>query len=110
MRPWGHLGLIFTQGLAWSMAAIAARPSLRLASAYLGVYLALRIAMVWLIGIRGLKQRSLWKKLPLLPVWDALAFFIWVISFGRRSIRWRDQEYFIRDGRLVPATPTPAGG
>jgi len=110
MRPWGHLGLIFTQGLAWSLAAIAARPSLRLASAYLGVYLALRIAMVWLIGIRGLKQRNLWKKLPLLPVWDALAFFIWVISFGRRSIRWRDQEYFIRDGRLVPATPTPAGG
>ena len=110
MRPWGHLGLIFTQGLAWSLAAIAARPSLRVAWAYLGVYLALRIAMVWLIGIRGLKQRSLWKKLPLLPVWDALAFFIWVISFGRRSIRWRDQEYFIRDGRLVPAAPTPAGG
>ena len=110
MRPWGHLGLIFTQGLAWSLAAIAARPSLRVASAYLGVYLALRVAMVWLIGIRGLKQRSLWKKLPLLPVWDALAFFIWVISFGRRSIRWRDQEYFIRDGRLVPTTPTPAGG
>jgi ceramide glucosyltransferase len=110
MRPWGHLGLIFTQGLAWSLAAIAARPSLRVASAYLGVYLALRVAMVWLIGIRGLKQRNLWKKLPLLPVWDALAFFIWVISFGRRSIRWRDQEYFIRDGRLVPATTTPAGG
>jgi len=63
-----------------------------------------------LIGIRGLKQRGLWRKLPLLPIWDALAFCIWPISFGRKSIRWRDQEYFIRDGRLVPATPTAAAG
>jgi len=110
MRPWGHLGLIFTHGLAWSLAAVATHPLLSLACLYLGGYLALRVAMVWLIGIRGLKQKSLWKKLPLLPIWDGLAFFIWVISFGRKSIRWRDQEYFIRDGRLVPATPTPAGG
>jgi len=26
MRPWGHLGLIFTQGLPWSLAAIAIHP------------------------------------------------------------------------------------
>jgi ceramide glucosyltransferase len=110
MRPWGHLGLIFTHGLAWSLAAVATHPSLPLAALYLGAYLALRTAMVWQIGIRGLKQKSLWKKLPLLPIWDAMAFFIWVISFGRKSIRWRDQEYFIRDGRLVPATSTVAEG
>jgi ceramide glucosyltransferase len=106
MRPWGHLGLIFTQGLAWSLAAVATHPSAPVAALYLGAYLSLRTAMVWLIGIRGLQQKSLWKKLPLLPIWDALALFIWLISFGRRSIRWRDQEYFIRDGRLVPAAPT----
>jgi len=108
MRPWGHLGLIFTQGLAWSLAAVAVRPLAGVASLYLGAYLALRIAMVWVIGVRGLKQKSLWKKMPLLPIWDALAFFIWLISFGRSTIRWRDQEYFIREGRLVPATPTAA--
>jgi len=110
MRPWGHLGLIFTHGLAWSLAAVATHASVALALSYFGSYLALRIAMVWLIGIRGLKQRGLWQKLPLLPIWDALAFCIWLISFGRKSIRWRDQEYFIRDGRLVPATPTAAEG
>jgi len=110
MRPWGHLGLVFTQGLAWSLAAVASHPSATVAVSYFGAYLALRTAMVWLIGVRGLKQRGLWQKLPLLPIWDALAFFIWLISFGRKSIRWRDQEYYIRDGRLVPATPTPAGG
>jgi len=108
MRPWGHLGLIFTHGLAWSLAAVATHPSPALALSYLGGYFVLRIAMVWLIGIRGLKQPGLWQKTPLIPIWDGLAFVIWLISFGRKSIRWRDQEYFIRDGRLVPATPTAA--
>jgi len=105
MRPWGHLGLIFTQGLAWSLAAVAVHASTLVASLYLGAYLALRIAIVWVIGIRGLKQKSLWKRLPLIPIWDALAVFIWLISFGRNTIRWRAQEYFIRGGTLVPATP-----
>jgi ceramide glucosyltransferase len=110
MRPWGHLGLIFTHGLAWSIAAVVSHPSLLTAVAYLGGYGALRSAMVWLIGIWGLQQKSLWKSLFLLPIWDALAFLIWLISFGRNSIRWRDQEYFIRDGMLVPVTPTVAQG
>ena len=108
MRPWGHLGLIFTHGLAWSLAAVATHPSLAVALSYVGGYFALRIAMVWLIGIHGLRQPGLWQKTPLLPIWDALAFFIWLISFGRKSIRWRDQEYFIRDGQLVPVTPAAA--
>lgn len=110
MRPWGHFGLIFTQGLAWSLAAVLAKPSLLIAFLYLGGYLALRSATVWLIGIYGLKQRSLWRKMPLLPVWDALAFMIWLLSFGRNSIRWRDQEYLIKDGMLVPASPTVVEG
>jgi ceramide glucosyltransferase len=110
MRPWGHFGLIFTHGLAWSLAAVLAYPSLFVGLTYLGGYCVLRSAIVWLIGIRGLKQERLWKKLPLLPIWDALAFLIWLISFGRSSIRWRDQEYFIREGMLVPVTPTVAQG
>jgi len=105
MRPWGHLGLIFTHGLAWSLLAVATHPSPALALGYFGSYVALRMAMVWLIGIRGLKQRALWQKMPLIPIWDALAFSIWLISFGRKSIRWRDQDYFIRDGQLVPVIP-----
>jgi ceramide glucosyltransferase len=106
MRPWGHLGLIFTQGLPWSLAAIAIHPSAGVALGYLGAYLALRFAMTWMVGIWGLKQDSLWKKLGLIPLWDALAFFIWLTSFARNSIRWRDGEYYIRDGRLVPVNPT----
>jgi len=102
MRPWGHLGLLLTQGLPWSLAAIAIHPSVAVAAAYLGTYLALRFAMTWMIGTWGLKQPGLWRKMPAIPAWDALAFLIWLASFGRRSIRWRGADYLLRDGRLVP--------
>jgi ceramide glucosyltransferase len=108
MRPWGHLGLVFTQGLPWSLAAIAIHPTAAVAAAYLGAYIFLRLAMTWLIGVRGLGDRALWKKLWLITVWDALAFFLWLLSFVRSSIRWRGGEYYIRDGQLVPVTANPS--
>ena len=101
MRPWGHVGLIFTWGLPWALLATAVHPTLTVAAAYLGTYFALRIAMTWLIGVGAMKQKGLWKKIPLIPLWDAFAFFIWLISFGRKTIRWRGIDYFLREGRLV---------
>jgi ceramide glucosyltransferase len=108
MRPWGHLGLIFTWGLPWSLVAIAVHPSVTVAAAYLGAYLLLRIIMAWLIGIWGMKQPRVWKKMPLIPLWDAMAFAIWLASFGRRTIRWRGINYYLREGKLTAATPRNA--
>lgn len=102
MRPWGHLGLIFTHGLPWCLAAIAAAPSPAVAAIYLSTYLLLRASLTWIIGVRGLRQHLPWKKVMLIPLWDAMAFVIWLISFGRKSVRWRDHDYYIRDGMLVP--------
>lgn len=101
MRPAGHLGLLFTYGLFWTMLAIAIRPTAPIICAYLGTYLVLRTAMTWLIGGRGLNQPGIWQRLPLIPVWDAAAFLLWLISFTRSSIRWRDGQYHIRNGELV---------
>lgn len=100
MRPWGHRGLLLTQGLAWSIVAAAIYPSV--AAVYPASYIILRMAMTWVIGIHGLKQRVLWKQMPLLPVWDGIAFIIWLLSFTRSSIRWRGADYHIRDGKLIP--------
>lgn len=102
MRPWGHFGLIFTWGLPWALTAVAVHPSAGVAAAYLGGYLLCRIAMTWLIGAWGMKQTRLWKKMPLIPVWDVMAFFIWLVSFGQKTIRWRGIDYRLRGGRLVP--------
>ena len=102
MRPWGHLGLIFTHGIAWCMVAIAIRPTVAVASFWLVTYAVLRTTMTWSVGVRGLKRHGLWSRMPLIPLWDAMAFAIWLISFTRSSIRWRGGEYYLRDGRLTP--------
>jgi ceramide glucosyltransferase len=102
MRPWGHFGLIFTLGLPWSLAAATVSPVTALGALYLGVYLTLRVAMTLQIEAWGLKQPVPWLSLALIPVWDAMAFVIWMASFTRSTIRWRDRDYSIRNGELVP--------
>jgi len=111
VRRQGHRGLIFTWGLIWALIAVAVHPTWPIAVGYLGGYLMLRIILTWLIGIHGMKQRGLWPKMVLIPLWDAVAFMIWIASFGRNVIRWRGYEYYIRDGMLVPVNPanTPLG-
>jgi ceramide glucosyltransferase len=101
MRPWGHLGLLFTWGLPWALVAVAAHPTLAVFAAYVGGYACMRVLITWLIAIRGMKERGIWQKMPLIPVWDAVAFCIWLVSFTRTRIRWRGVDYIIRDGSLV---------
>jgi len=108
MRPWGHIGLAFTQGLPWSLAVLFVHPSDGIGLAYFGAYLLFRVLITWLVGVWGMKQRGLWKKIPLIIVWDATAFVIWLLTFGRRRIRWRNVDYRIRDGMLVPVASNPA--
>jgi len=105
MRPWGHMGLIFTFGLPWAIVAVASHPSSTVAAIYFGGYAACRLAIALTIGGWGMKQRGLWKKIPLIPLWDALAFAIWLGSFTRKTIRWRGVDYLMREGKFVSATP-----
>ena len=107
MRPWGHLGLVFTQGLPWCLAVALTHPA-GIGLWYVGTYLGFRVAITWLVGVWGLKQSGLWKKMPLIVVWDATAFVIWLLTFGRNSIRWRNVDYRIREGMLVPVAQSPA--
>jgi ceramide glucosyltransferase len=107
MRPWGHLGLAFTQGLPWCLAVALTQP-FAIGFVYVGAYLGFRVLITWLVGVWGLQQSGLWKKMPLIFVWDATAFVIWLLTFGRNSIRWRNVDYRIRGGMLVPIAPSAA--
>jgi ceramide glucosyltransferase len=109
MRPWGHFGLLFTWGLPWTTLAVLVHPTLGVAAAYWGSYLIFRVAIGWLIGIQGLKQSGIWTKMALIPLWDAVAFLVWLISFTKSSIRWRGSDYKLRDGQFVlsPETLVP---
>jgi len=106
MRPHGHFGLAFTQGLPWCLAALLVHPRDGIGAAYMGAYLLFRTAITWLVGSWGLKQPGTWKRMPLFLVWDATAFVIWLLTFGRRNIRWRNVDYRIRNGMLVPLKPS----
>jgi ceramide glucosyltransferase len=110
MRPWGHAGMVFTFGLPWALLAMAVHPTIATAAAYLGGYLAMRVAVAWLIGVRIMKQPGIWKRIPLIPVWDMMAFIFWLVSFTRRGIRWRGVDYRLRDGRLVAVASSAAKG
>ena len=102
MRPWGHFGLIFTFGLPWTLLAVALAPTPMVAGVFLATYLVMRAAMTLQVAAWGMKQPGVWKGLPLIPAWDAIAFVIWLVSFTRSTIRWRNLDYYIRDGQLVP--------
>jgi ceramide glucosyltransferase len=106
LRPAGHLGLIFTLGFAWTLAAVAMHPTAAVAAGFIGAYLTLRFAMTAIIARWGLDQ-PFFKNVWLIPLWDAVACAIWLVSFSRNSIRWRGADYYIREGQLVPVASAP---
>jgi ceramide glucosyltransferase len=108
IRPGGHAGLFFTQGLALTIAAIAVAPTWPLALAYLGAYLILRFAAAWTVGVWGLQDPVVRRWFWLLPLRDFLAFPVWLASFLTNTIEWRGSRFTIREGRLIPSV-RPAG-
>jgi ceramide glucosyltransferase len=102
IRPLGHLGMLFTHGLPWALAAAAVAPSRWLAALFLIAYLALRLAMSWTIGVRGLKDPVARRGVWLIPLRDALTFLVWLASFASNRIRWRGLEFKVEKGILVP--------
>ena len=102
MRPWGHLGLVFTQGIFWSLAAALIHPSWTVALGFFATYIVMRTSLTALVGVFGMNRRRMLLLLWLIPIWDALAFVLWVHSFLSRTIRWRQRDYRIQEGMLVP--------
>ena len=101
-RPWGHLGLIFTQGFAWSLVGCLLAPSELSSFAFPAAFVLLGGEMIRAIGIYGMKDNSLRKKYWVLTLRGAFAFVVWLASFFPQRIRWRGQEFRVRDKRLVP--------
>jgi ceramide glucosyltransferase len=101
-RPFSYLGLLFTQGLPWTLLAVLVAPTAWIAGAYLLGYLILRFAMAWTVGLWGVRDEVLRRKLWLVPLRDAIHFVVWLASFGSNRIRWGTVNYMVRQGRMVP--------
>ncbi|HXU21082.1 MAG TPA: bacteriohopanetetrol glucosamine biosynthesis glycosyltransferase HpnI [Verrucomicrobiae bacterium] len=106
-RPWGHLGLIFTQGLPWTVLALILAPSPDVAAEYIAAYVLLRGTMAWVVGAWGMRDRLVRHKFWALPLRDAFAFFVWLASFFPQRIHWRGQQFLVRKKHLVAVSSPP---
>jgi ceramide glucosyltransferase len=103
-RPLSYVGLMFTQGLPWVLLASVVAPATWIAIAYLLGYFILRFSMAWIVGVWGVKDEVLRRKLWLVPLRDAIHFVIWLASFGSNRVKWGGVEYRIRAGKMVAIT------
>jgi ceramide glucosyltransferase len=101
-RPWGHLGLIFTQGLAWLALAMCLVNSWLAAAGYAAAYALLQTDMALSVGARGMGDKLVRQKQWMIPLREAFAFLAWVASFFPQRIHWRGREFRVREKRLVP--------
>jgi len=102
-RPLSFAGLIFTHGLPWAVLAALIAPAPWIAAAYLLGYLVLRFTMAWTVGVWGVRDDVLRRKLWLVPLRDAIYFAVWLASFGSNRIHWGGEEFRMEKGRLVRA-------
>ena len=111
-RPLSFAGLIFTHGLPWALLAALIAPAPWIAAVYLIAYLVLRFTMAWTVGVWGVGDDVVRRKLWLVPLRDAIHFVVWLASFASNRIHWGGEEYTIRKGHLVPTTvfESPDGG
>jgi ceramide glucosyltransferase len=100
-RPWSYVGLLFTQGLPWTLLAALISPVKWIAAAYISAYLLLRFLMAWTVGVWGVRDDVLRQRLWLVPMQDALYSVIWLASFASNHVTWGDAEYVIRKGQMV---------
>jgi ceramide glucosyltransferase len=107
-RPLSYVGLLLTQGLPWTVLAVSVAPASWVAISYLLSYAVLRLVMAWAVGVWGVGDDVLRKKIWLLPIRDALYFLVWLASFGSNRIRWGSDEYLVHKGQMVPVLASKA--
>jgi ceramide glucosyltransferase len=101
-RPAGHAGLLFAQGLVWTIVGASLAPLAWMRWGYVIAYALLRTDAALSVGARGMRDQLIRRKAWMLPIRDAFAFFVWLASFFPQRIRWRDKCFTVRDKKLVP--------
>ena len=107
-RPLSYLGLIFTLGLPWTVLAALIAPAPWLAATYLLAYLVFRHLMAWTVGVWGVGDEVLRRKLWLVPLRDAIYTVVWLAAFASNRITWNGQQFTMQKGQMVPVTPATA--
>jgi len=100
VRPASFFGLVVTHGLPWCVLAVVVAPSVWVGAGFFGAYLLLRLLMAWVVGVSGVGDESLRKKLWLVPVRDAIHFAVWLAGFVSNRVKWGGVVYAIENGKM----------
>lgn len=100
-RPLSYTGLIFTHGLPWALAAFFIAPNRATGIFYLAGYLVLRLVMAWFVGVWGVRDETVRRKVWLIPLRDAVNFVVWLAGMFGNRVRWGGIEYRVDHGRMV---------
>jgi ceramide glucosyltransferase len=108
VRPASFFGLIVTHGLPWAVAAALVAPGWKIGVGYLAAYLVLRLMLAWVAGVWGVGDEVLRKRLWLVPVRDAIHFFVWLAGFTSNRVNWGGREYEVHEGKMSPVSSASA--
>jgi ceramide glucosyltransferase len=100
VRPASFFGLVITHGLPWCVLAAVVAPSAWMAAGFVGAYLVLRLLMAWVVGVWGVQDEVLRRKLWMVPLRDAIHFAVWVAGFVSNRVKWGGVEYAIEGGKM----------
>jgi ceramide glucosyltransferase len=107
LRPGGYAAMAMTFGLPWAVLVALVVPSFAASLSYVAAYLVLRLAVAWTIGVWGLNDPVVRKKIWLVPIRDALNFCVYLASFFSNTVRWRGIAYRVRGRSFVPLAERP---
>lgn len=99
-RPGGYLGLLFTFGLPWALAALIASGGAAWAWTLLALTMCARLLSGLGVALGVLGDHQSIRVIFLLPVRDLLAPFIWAAGLAGNRIHWRGEDFDLKNGRL----------
>ncbi|MFZ0802268.1 MAG: glycosyl transferase, partial [Terriglobales bacterium] len=65
-----------------------------------------RFAVAGFVGGRLLRDRHALRWLVLVPLRDAIAMVVWLLSFAGHTVSWRGDLFRLKNGKLVRTTTT----
>lgn len=102
-RKFDYIGMGFTFGLPWALLAVAFSRGATWSWWLLVTALLARLLMALQVGWGVLHDRQVLRWLWLVPVRDVIAMVVWATSFVGHKVRWRGEEFLLKDGKLRPA-------
>lgn len=102
LRGWGYLGAGITFGVPWALIGLVVAKGAWWAWGVLGLTLALRMLMAWVVGTRVARDREAVRFFWLIPLRDFVGLLVWIAGFVGSTVVWRGNRFRLERGKLRP--------